>query len=86
MTYDILAFKGGTKLYSRLAPLYNWATESKGAPTQGMREVYADQRKELDGYVAELRTLIDRDLAAVNSLAAKLGVQYVVVPGPKLTP
>jgi photosystem II stability/assembly factor-like uncharacterized protein len=86
VTYDILAFKGGAKLYSRLAPLYNWAAEANGAPTQGMREVYADQRKELDGYVAELRTLIDRDLMAVNSLAAKLGIQYVVVPGPKLTP
>ncbi len=87
VTYDILAFKGGAKLYSRLAPLYNWALEGQGAPTQGMRDVYADQRKELDGYVAELWTLMDKDLAAINSLAVKLGIQYIVVaPRPKLVP
>jgi hypothetical protein len=86
VTYDILAQKGGTKLYSRLAPLYTWAIEGDGAPTQGMRDVYTDQRKELDGHLAELRTLIDRDLAAINALAARLGVQHVVVPAPKLVP
>jgi photosystem II stability/assembly factor-like uncharacterized protein len=86
VTYDILAFRGGTRLYSRLSPLYAWATEGIGPPTQGMREVYAAQRKELDGYVAEFRTLLDRDLAAINALADKLGIKYVVVPRANLVP
>ena len=86
VTYDILAFKGGTKLYSRLTPLYVWAIEGDGAPTQGMKEVAADQRKELDGYLAELRSLIDRDLAAINALAARLGIPHVVVPAARLVP
>jgi hypothetical protein len=51
-----------------------------------MREVYAAQRKELDGYVAEFRTLLDRDLAAINALADKLGIKYVVVPRANLVP
>ncbi|MEZ4588942.1 MAG: hypothetical protein R2909_21425 [Gemmatimonadales bacterium] len=78
--YDILAMRGGAKLYSRLAPLYNWAIEGDGAPTQGMREVYADQRRELDGYLSELRALLEGDLAAINALASELGVGHVVLP------
>ena len=86
VVYDILAMRGGAKLYSRLTPLYTWAIEGDGAPTQGMREVYADQRKELDGYLGELRVLIDKDLAAINALAARLGIGHVVVPGTRPVP
>jgi hypothetical protein len=35
-------------VYSRLAPLYTSVIEADGAPTQGMREVYATIRKDLD--------------------------------------
>lgn len=80
VTYDILAFRGGSKLYSRLTPLYNWASEGGGAPTQGMREIFAEQQKELGGYVGELRTLLETDLARINSLAARLGIQHIIVP------
>jgi photosystem II stability/assembly factor-like uncharacterized protein len=86
VVYDILAMRGGARLYSRLTPLYNWAIEGDGAPTQGMLTVYADQRKELDGYLGELRVLIDRDLAAINALAARLGVGHIVVPAPRPVP
>ena len=41
VAYDILAMPGGAQLYSRLGPLYSWASEGDGRPTQGMREVYA---------------------------------------------
>ncbi|HZS08706.1 MAG TPA: glycosyl hydrolase [Blastocatellia bacterium] len=81
VVYDILAFKGGTKLYSRLAPLYDWATESDGLPTQGMREVYADQKKELDQYEAELKKLVGTDLASLNDAAKKLAYPHVMVVG-----
>ncbi|HEX9945137.1 MAG TPA: glycosyl hydrolase [Thermoanaerobaculia bacterium] len=80
ITYDILAMKGGTKLYSRLAPLQDWVTEGDGPPTEGAREVYAEQVKELEGYEAELAGLIDRDLAALNRTAGQLGVPVVYVP------
>ena len=31
VVYDILAMRGGTRLYSRLSPLQMWAIESNGA-------------------------------------------------------
>ena len=80
VTYDILAQRGGARLYSRLVPVYVWSIEGDGAPTQGMKEVSADQRKELDGHLAELRLLIDRDLAAINARAAQLGIGHIIVP------
>ncbi|MGE0441365.1 MAG: WD40/YVTN/BNR-like repeat-containing protein [Gemmatimonadales bacterium] len=86
VTYDILAFRGGSRLYSRLTPLYNWASEGRGAPTQGMRDAWAGQRQELDQYLGELRVLIDRDLAAINSAAGRLGLGHVIVPAPGQVP
>ena len=86
VTYDILAFRGGARLYSRLVPLYMWAVDGDGAPTQGMKDVYAGQRQELDGYLAELRVLIDRDLAAVNARAAQLGITHIIPSTPTPTP
>jgi photosystem II stability/assembly factor-like uncharacterized protein len=79
VTYDILA--KGTRLYSRMAPINSWVTDGDGAPTQGMREVWAAQRPELEGYLAALQMLINTDLAALNQMAARLGLGYVVVPG-----
>jgi len=80
ITYDVLAQRGGTKLYSRLAPLMDWAAAGEGAPTQGMREVFAGQVKELDGYEAELSGLLGRDLADLNQRASQLGVPGIYVP------
>jgi hypothetical protein len=45
-----------------------------------MREVFAEQVKELDGYEAELAGLLDKDLAALNQTAAQLGVPGIYVP------
>ncbi len=86
VTYDILAFRGGARLYSRLVPLYMWAVDGDGAPTQGMKDVYAGQRQELDGYLAELRVLIDQDLAAVNARAAQLGITHIITRNPTPIP
>jgi photosystem II stability/assembly factor-like uncharacterized protein len=81
VTYDILARKGGAKLYSRMAPLNSWVTDGDGAPTQGMQQVWAGQRQELDGYLADLQRLVNTDLAALNQMAAQMGLGYIVVPG-----
>src|SRR5262249_19227440 len=43
VVYDILAMRGGTRLYSRLAPLQMWAIEAAGAPTAGMQHVLEQQ-------------------------------------------
>ncbi len=80
--YDILMQRGGAKIYSRLAPLYTWATEADGAPTQGMREVFADQVKELDALEDEFRGLVANDLAALNKQARDLGLADVAIPPP----
>jgi photosystem II stability/assembly factor-like uncharacterized protein len=77
VTYDILA--KGSRLYSRLTPLYNWASAGDGAPTQGMKQVWAEQRQELQGYLHRYQQLLDVDLANVNALAQRLGVPWVVV-------
>jgi photosystem II stability/assembly factor-like uncharacterized protein len=79
VVYDILAMKGGTRLYSRLAPLLDWARDGVGAPTQGMRDVLAEQERELAQYLDEFRAIVETDLAHVNELAAKAGLHFVVV-------
>jgi hypothetical protein len=86
VTYDILAQRGGSRLYSRLVPVYMWVVTADGLPTQGMKEVFADQRKELDGYLAELRVLIEKDLTAINARASQLSIGHVIVPNATPTP
>ena len=76
MTYDILAFKGGAKLYSRLSPLYSFVVENDGVPTQGMREVFATYRNEMDAVAAEWSALLAGDIAALN----KATQPAIVVP------
>jgi photosystem II stability/assembly factor-like uncharacterized protein len=80
IAYDVLAQKGGSQLYSRLSPFMDWSANGSGAPTQGMRDVFAAQSKELDADEAELAALLDKDLAALNQSAAQLGVPGIYVP------
>ena len=81
VAYDILALPGGAQLYSRLGPLYSWASEGDGRPTQGMREVYAELRQELDALVAEWGAVIATDLPALNQKARELAPDFVLPPG-----
>ena len=81
VVYDILAFRGGTKLYSRLVFAYMTVADGAGAPTQGVKEVYADQKAELGRYEAEFKRLVDGDLTSLNLAAKKLDLPHVVVPG-----
>ena len=79
VVYDILAFKGGAKLYSRIAYLHDTSAENDGPPTQGVRDVYAEQKKELDGYQAEMKKLL-AEMATMNATAKKLDLPHIVVP------
>ena len=80
ISYDVLAMKGGAQLYSRMSPFFNWVQRGDGAPTQGMREVFAEQSKELAGLEAELQGLIGQDLAALNGTAEGLELPVIYVP------
>jgi photosystem II stability/assembly factor-like uncharacterized protein len=80
IAYDVMAQKGGAQLYSRLSPFMDWSVAGSGAPTQGMREVFAEQSQELDADESELAALFDKDLAALNQSAAQLGVPGIYVP------
>ena len=81
VSYDILAMKGGARLYSRMISLYEWFHDSDGPLTQGMKEVYIEQTGELKKYAAEFQTLLTADLVKLNELARKLEVPGVIVPG-----
>jgi photosystem II stability/assembly factor-like uncharacterized protein len=78
VTYDILAQRGGAKLYSRLAPLMTFADEGDGAPTQGMKEMFSAYRSELLQLTGDVRALVDKDVAELNQAAARAGIGYVV--------
>jgi photosystem II stability/assembly factor-like uncharacterized protein len=80
VAYDILAMPGGAKLYSRLAPLYSWAHDGDGRPTQGMREVHAELRKELDALSAEWEAVLEADVPAFNAKARELAPDVVILP------
>ncbi len=80
VAYDILAMKGGAQLYSNLGWLYSAVLEGDGPPTQGMREAAARLRSELDSKLAELKRLIDRDLAELNRQAKSLDLPHILVP------
>lgn len=80
ISYDVLALRGGAKLYSRISPFFGWACEGNGPPTQGMREVFAAQAQELEGYEAELNALLSKDLADLNAQAAQAEVPGIWVP------
>jgi photosystem II stability/assembly factor-like uncharacterized protein len=79
VSYDILAMKGGTKLYSRLSPLMSWVESGSGAPTDGMRQVFAEQDKELSGDTGEWDSLVSVDVVGLNKQAASLGIGFVVI-------
>src|SRR5262249_6367327 len=79
VVYDILAMRGGTRLYSRLAPLEMWIVESDGLPTAGMNQELDEQESELSRLKEEVQAFLTRELAPLNSTASRLGLQYVNV-------
>jgi photosystem II stability/assembly factor-like uncharacterized protein len=82
VTYDILAQKGGAQLYSQLTQLFELVKDSDGAPTQGWREVYAEQSHVLDELDGRWKALVSGDLAKLNELAKKLDLPATVIPPP----
>jgi hypothetical protein len=80
VTYDILAKKGGAKLYSQLAPLYDTVKDSDGPVTQGMREVYQENAKALARLDAEWKRLVADPIMMLNKLAGEMKQATILVP------
>jgi photosystem II stability/assembly factor-like uncharacterized protein len=80
VVYDIMAQKGGAKLYSKLILLFEFAKDADGPPTQGMQEVYQEQKAELNYLTDEYQTLV-RNLIEQNEKAKDRKVPAVIVPG-----
>lgn len=81
VVYDILAQRGGTKLYSNLAFLFDNLKWADGPPTQGLREVFAELSEELARYEAELAELRANDVAKLEALASQLALPRIVLGG-----
>ncbi|HVS36378.1 MAG TPA: hypothetical protein VMS17_12500 [Gemmataceae bacterium] len=80
VSYDILEQKGGAQLYSQLAFLFEAAKGADGAPPQGLRDEYADEKKKLEQYEQEWKSLTEHELDKLNEEAKKGGYPIVIVP------
>jgi photosystem II stability/assembly factor-like uncharacterized protein len=81
VNYDILAGReGGVKLHSRLSPVYTWAREGDGAPTQPIREMYGRLKQELASLEADWTAILETDVPALNAKARELELDFVRVP------
>lgn len=78
VTYDILAERGGTRLYSRLSPLQMWAIEGDAPPTRGMQQVLEEQEKELAQLEKQTQELLSKDVADLNARAEKLKLEFIM--------
>jgi photosystem II stability/assembly factor-like uncharacterized protein len=83
VTYDILAQKGGAKLYSQLVALYEFLGEGDGPVTQGTKEVYAEHKRDLDRLLTNWRQIITDNVSRSNRLALSLELPTVFVPADK---
>jgi photosystem II stability/assembly factor-like uncharacterized protein len=77
--YDILAQKGGAQLYSKLVTLFGFVTDSDGPLTQGIHEVYQEEKSELDQDAAGFRSLLD-EISKLNEETKKLDLPGIIVP------
>ncbi len=80
VSYDILAQRGGAKLYSKLIFLFEFLKDSDGPPTQGMREVYDEESRKLNDLAAKFAKLLTGDLAKLNETARGLEIPGILVP------
>jgi photosystem II stability/assembly factor-like uncharacterized protein len=83
VAYDILAQKGGAKLYSQLIWLLELLKDSDGAPTQGVRAVHADQAQVLEKCLGDWQSLRTGELGKLNEQAKTLGLPGAIVPAVK---
>jgi len=83
VSYDILAQKGGAKIYSQLSLLLEVVSNGDGMPTQGMNELAAELDKELGLYEVQFERFKKDELTELNNLAKKLQAPIIWIPMPK---
>ncbi|MBY0231041.1 MAG: hypothetical protein K2W96_17280 [Gemmataceae bacterium] len=83
VAYDILAMKGGAKVYSQLAWLYELSKGADGAPPQGLREQAAEQSAKLAALSKEWGPLLEKAKAVPGIIVPKPGEGGASVPGRK---
>lgn len=86
VTYDILAWTGGAKIHSILSLVYDWGINaSDHPPTQGMREVMAEELKKLEAVEARLRGIWEKDLPRLEADLEAAGLPHLL-PAPSPPP
>ncbi len=85
VSYDILAQRGGAKLYSQLIGLLEYLREGDGLPGQGFREVYAEQGRALRQLQTEWQGLLRDDMTRLNETARQMELPGILLP-PAQTP
>jgi hypothetical protein len=80
VVYDILAQKGGARLYSQLTFLAESASDGDGPPTQGMKDLAEELGRELAEHAEEFARIRATDIAKANELAQKLKVPMIWMP------
>ena len=80
--YDILAMKGGAKLYSQYGLLYDFVKSADAPVTQGMHEESARLTSELKAGSDEWNALLSRELVRFNELARELSLPAALPPRP----
>ncbi len=80
IAYDILAQKGGAKLYSQLVWLFEMLKDSDGTPTDPVRDAIAEQCEMLRNYRSEWEQLTKKNLTELNAQAKKLELPTLVLP------
>jgi len=78
--YDILAMRGGAKLYSQLAWLYALTLDGDGPPTQGVMEVTAEMEKQLAELTAEWEKFLREDVTKLQGLAGQAQLPQLWIP------
>ncbi|MCI0683152.1 MAG: hypothetical protein L0Y71_13705 [Gemmataceae bacterium] len=78
VSYDILAMKGGAKLYSQQAWLYVNVKDGDGPVTQGMREVDDDQRRDWARLAKEWQD-VQAAVRRFNSAVREAGIPAIGV-------
>lgn len=79
VNYDILAGVNntGAQLYSIMCFVYGWWAYTDAAPTQGMKDVFAEENKRFETFSKELNTLIATDISNNNKLAQSSGLPTI---------
>ncbi len=83
VVYDILARPGGAQTLSVLTWLYGTGLDDSGfPPTQGQREVFAEEMTKIEALERRLETLKSGELANLEQLARAVGVPRILPPPP----